>query len=87
MRTFDALRQVLIMLKRRLDDRIRDLCVQVCSVTTDGDARTPEVEALLQELLGAIHEKVLRLRTLAAQKLLTGGAQNEHRQERRADHA
>jgi hypothetical protein len=75
------------MLKRRLDDRIRDLCTQVRTGTTDGEGRSAEVDATLQELLDAIHEKVQRLRALAAQKLLAGTVQKEIREERRADHA
>ena len=75
------------MLNRRLDDRIRELCTQVRSGATDGEDRTAEVEATLQELLDAIHEKVQRLRALAAQKLLTTSRQQEIQKERRADHA
>ena len=49
---------------RRLDDRIRHLCAQVT------EASTEEVEAILQELLGAMHEKIERLRSFAASQLL-----------------
>jgi hypothetical protein len=49
---------------RRLDDRIRHLCAQVT------EASNGELEAILQELLSAIHEKIERLRTMAANQLL-----------------
>jgi hypothetical protein len=49
---------------RRLDDRIRKLCAQITEAS-DG-----ELEAILQDLLGAIHEKIERLRSLAASQLL-----------------
>ena len=49
---------------RRLDDRIRHLCAQVT------EASNEEVEAILQELLGAMHEKIERLRSFAASQLL-----------------
>ncbi len=49
---------------RRLDDRIRHLCVQVT------EASNEELEAILQDLLAAIHEKIERLRSLAASQLL-----------------
>ena len=49
---------------RRLDDRIRNLCAQITEAT-DG-----EQEAILQDLLGAIHEKIERLRSLAASQFL-----------------
>jgi hypothetical protein len=49
---------------RRLDDRIRLLCAQVT------EASNEEVEAILQELLGAMHEKIERLRSFAASQLL-----------------
>lgn len=52
------------MHSRRLDDRIRHLCAQVT------EASNGELEAILQELLAAIHEKIERLRSLAASQLL-----------------
>jgi len=49
---------------RRLDDRIRHLCAQVT------EASNGELEGVLQELLSAIHEKIERLRIMAANQLL-----------------
>jgi hypothetical protein len=49
---------------RRLDDRIRHLLARVT------EASNGELEAVLQELLSAIHEKIERLRSLAANQLL-----------------
>jgi hypothetical protein len=49
---------------RRLDDRIRHLCARVT------EASNGELEAVLQELLSAIHQKIERLRSLAAHQLL-----------------
>jgi hypothetical protein len=46
---------------RRLDDPIRHLCVQATKASNEG------LESILQELLGAIHEKIERLRSLANQ--------------------
>jgi len=48
------------MLERRLDDRIRSLSVEMVGAPKD------ELERILQELLSAIHEKMERLRSLAA---------------------
>jgi len=61
------------MHSRRLDDRIRHLCAQVA------EASNGELEAILQELLGAIHEKIERLRSLAANQLLAGKRIKERR--------
>jgi hypothetical protein len=58
---------------RRLDDRIRHLCVQITEATND------DLQAVLQELLGAIHEKIERLRSLAANQLLGGKPPKERR--------
>jgi hypothetical protein len=58
---------------RRLDDRIRNLCGQITKAA-DG-----ELEALLQDLLGAIHEKIERLRSLAASQLLGGKSAKNRR--------
>jgi hypothetical protein len=63
-----------LMPSRRVDDRIRKLSVQLI------DAPQEELETLLQRLLAAIHEKMERLRGLAANRLLGG----RHPAERRA---
>jgi hypothetical protein len=55
---------------RRLDDRIRHLCAQISEAGRDPDATDEQVEALLNDLLAAIHQKVARLRLIAANKLL-----------------
>ncbi len=70
---------------RRLDDRIRQLCAEIAKTCAGSGPLSPEVEATLQELLGAIHEKTERLRSLAARKLLQTKDQNEELgRERRA---
>src|SRR5258707_15246176 len=51
---------------RRLDDRIRHLSTQLAG------ASNIDVEPMLQELLAAIHEKLERLRTRAAERFLHG---------------
>jgi hypothetical protein len=61
------------MLERRLDDRIRRLSDHIA------DAPTGEVEAILQDLLAAIHEKLERLRTRAANQFLHGKSLLERR--------
>jgi hypothetical protein len=61
------------MHSRRLDDRIRHLCAQV------SEASNGELEAILQELLAAIHEKIERLRCIAANQLLAGRRIKERR--------
>jgi len=61
------------MLERRLDDRIRRLSDQIV------DAPNAEVEAILQDLLAAIHEKLERLRTRAANRFLRGKSLQERR--------
>ena len=58
---------------RRLDDRIRHLCAQVTKASNE------EMENILQELLSAIHEKIERLRSLAANQLLVGKSVKERR--------
>lgn len=58
---------------RRLDDRIRHLCAQIA------EASNGELESVLQELLGAIHEKIERLRSLALNQLLGGRPPKERR--------
>ncbi len=70
---------------RRLDDRIRQLCAEIAKTPAGSGRLSPEVEATLQELLGAIHEKTERLRSLAAKKLLPTKDKNEEPgKERRA---
>ena len=72
---------------RRLDDRIRQLCAEIAKTPAGSGPLSPEVEATLQELLGAIHEKTERVRSLAARKLLRAKDQNEEpAKERRASH-
>ena len=61
------------MPSRRIDDRIRDLSVQMV------DAPKDELEGILQKLLAAIHEKMEHLRSLAVNRFLKG----EHPKERR----
>lgn len=55
---------------RRLDDRIRDLCERAGTVANSPQPDQGHLESVLQQLLGAIHEKVERIRELAAKKLL-----------------
>lgn len=62
---------------RRLDDHIRKLCAEIAKTPTGSGPLSPKVEATLQELLKAIHEKTERLRSLAAKKLLQMADQNE----------
>ena len=65
------------MPKRRLDDRIRKLCAEIAKTPTGSGPLSPKVEATLQELLAAIHEKTERLRSLAAKQLLQAADRNE----------
>lgn len=68
---------------RRLDDHIRKLCAEIAQIPASGPI-SPKVEATLQELLKAIHEKTERLRNLAATQLLQSPDQNQKpRKERR----
>lgn len=60
------------MHSRRLDDRIRDICGKVTAVGRNSASADEEVEALLQDLLRAIHHKMERLRIIARNKLLQG---------------
>lgn len=62
---------------RRLDDRIRKLCAEIAKTPTGTGPLSPKVEATLQELLRAIHEKTERIRSLAAKQLLKAADQNE----------
>ena len=48
---------------RRLEDRIRDLCVKAV------DSETDEFKLVLEQLKAALHEHTQRLRKLAAIKL------------------
>ena len=59
---------------RRIDDRIRSLSARIA------EASNHELEPILQELLDAIHQKLERLRGLAANRFLGG----VHPKERRA---
>ena len=61
------------MYTRRLDDRIRCLCVQVT------EASNEELDALLQQLLSALHEKIDRLRGLAASQFIGGRPPKDRR--------
>jgi hypothetical protein len=58
---------------RRLDDRIRRLCAEIAK------ASNGELEAILQELLMAVHEKIEDLRGLATNQLLGGRPPKERR--------
>lgn len=64
------------MPSRRLDDRIRELCVQVVNAPEN------HKEEIIRQLQSAISEKIGRLRTMTARKLLGGG--NNHRDRRSA---
>jgi hypothetical protein len=61
------------MYTRRLDDRIRCLCVQAT------EASNEELEAILEELLNALHEKIDRLRGLAASQFIGGRPPKDRR--------
>lgn len=70
---------------RRLDDHIRKLCAEIAKAPTGSGPLSPEMEATLEELLKAIHEKTERIRSLAAKQLLQTADPNEKpRKERRA---
>jgi RNA processing factor Prp31 len=58
------------MHSRRLDDRIRDLCAQVAAASKT-DLSSGELDGILQDLLCAVHEKIERLRSLAAKHLIS----------------
>jgi len=64
------------MPSRRVDDRIRHLSRQIT------DAPQEELATILQKLLAAIHEKMERLRGLAARRFLGGGHPSERRESR-----
>jgi hypothetical protein len=55
---------------RRLDDRIRELSAKVAEASKSGDTGSEEVEETLRELKAALREKIDRLRSLAARKLV-----------------
>jgi len=59
------------MPSRRLDDRIRSLSHQVIG------ASPAELNEILPKLLAAIHEKMERLRALAADRFLGGRTRSE----------
>jgi len=61
------------MPSRRLDDRIRRLSAQVSEASSD------ELAVILPKLLAAIHEKMERLRNLAASRFLGGTLPSERR--------
>lgn len=70
---------------RRLDDHIRKLCAEIAKAPAGNGPLSPEMEATLQELLKAIHEKTERIRSLAAKQLLqTIDEKEKPRKERRA---
>jgi hypothetical protein len=59
-----------LMPTRRLDDRIRELCDKAGAAANSPHPDDGHLESILQQLLSAIHEKVERIRALAARKLL-----------------
>jgi len=61
------------MPSRRLDDRIRRLSAQISEASND------ELAVILPKLLGAIHEKMERLRVVAAGRFLGGRPAIERR--------
>jgi hypothetical protein len=66
------------MHSRRLDDRIRELCAKVATASKT-TAPTGELNGILQDLLCAVHEKIERLRTLAAKHLVSREPSTERR--------
>ncbi len=69
---------------RRLDDRIRDLCAQVAAASKT-DLSSGELDGILQDLLCAVHEKIERLRSLAAKHLIGREPITERRDAPRQD--
>lgn len=65
------------MRSRRLDDRIRGLSDQAVV------ASPAELNEILPKLLDAIHEKMERLRALAAERFLAGRTRLDRRNEAR----
>ena len=66
--------RVFTMPSRRVDDRIRHLSRQLTQASQE------DIPVIVQNLLSAIHEKMERLRGLAAKRFLGG----PHPEERRA---
>jgi hypothetical protein len=66
------------MHSRRLDDRIRELCAKVATASKTA-APSSEVNSILQDLLCAVHEKIERLRILAAKHLVSREPSTERR--------
>jgi hypothetical protein len=64
-----------IPLNRRLDDRIRTLCENALSSELDDD----ELERTRQNLLCLMHEKMNRIRKLAARHFLEGESTHDRR--------
>src|SRR5260370_29787002 len=58
----------LVLVLRRLEDRIRELCAKALI------ARGPELHLILEELKSALHEHSERLRQVAVLKLVSGGS-------------
>jgi hypothetical protein len=66
------------MHSRRLDDRIRELCAKIATASKTA-APSSEVNSILQDLLCAVHEKIERLRILAAKHLVSREPSMERR--------
>ena len=62
-------------LKRRIDDQINELCEKVRTTQTDDY----EVQAMSQKLLCLCHEKMNRIRDLAAARLVGQEMPNDRR--------
>lgn len=56
-----------LLVLRRLEDRIRELCAKALM------ASGPELASVLEDLKSALHEHTERLRQVAVLKLVTGG--------------
>jgi hypothetical protein len=63
---------------RRLDDQIRELCARAVSDPHE------DTEAILKELQDAIREKIMRLRRIAANKLVEKSPDLRERRSNRA---
>jgi hypothetical protein len=66
------------MHSRRLDDRIRELCAQIAAASKT-DLSSGELDGILRDLLCAVHEKIERLRILAAKHLIGREPSSERR--------
>jgi hypothetical protein len=66
------------MHSRRLDDRIRELCAKIATASKTA-VPSSELNTILQDLLCAVHEKIERLRTLAARHLVSREPSTERR--------